>query len=264
VSADAHSVALSVDGAAIHGVWWRPAEAGKPALVFLHDGLGSTQSLRNFPADVAARAALPAFGYDRWGYGRSDAPPGLPAGFMEDCASRLPRVLAAAGIGEHIVIGHSDGGTIALIYAAARPPGLLGAVSIAAHVQADGASLYQLDRHGRMAAAGECPDWLVRFQGEKARAVALMGEWVRVWQESFAAGWTLHDVLPRIACPLLALHGEHDDYGEAGQLSAIAAAVPHAETALLPGLAHFPQLDDPAGVAGRVAAFIAGLAPRRA
>jgi pimeloyl-ACP methyl ester carboxylesterase len=256
VTGGPESVPLSADGAAIHGVWWRPKQDGRPTLVFLHDGLGSVESLRGFPSDVAEAAALPAFGYDRWGYGRSAARPRLPAGLMEDCAARLPRILAAAGIADHIVIGHSDGGTIALLHAAANPSGLLGAVSIAAHVQEDSASHFQLDRHGAMARAGECPDWLVRFQGEKMRAVALMSEWVRVWQESFAAGWTLRDVLQRIRCPLLALHGAEDDYGEVGQLKTIARAVPRAETRILDGLGHFPHLDDPAGVTARVAAFV--------
>lgn len=255
MTAAAKDISLTVDGVAIHGAWWRPPGAGKPVLVFLHDGLGSTESLRAFPSDVAEATALPAFGYDRWGYGRSDPRPDLPAGFMEDCAARLPRVLDAAGIGEHIVIGHSDGGTIALLHAAANPPGLRAAVSIAAHVQEDAASHFQLARHGRMAAAGECPDWLVRFQGGRARAVRLMAEWVRVWQESFAAGWHLRDVLPAIRCPLLALHGEEDDYGEPGQLAAIAACVPRAETRLLPGLAHFPHMDDPGGIARLVTGF---------
>jgi pimeloyl-ACP methyl ester carboxylesterase len=255
VTGDTNSVSLTVDGAAIHGVWWRPPAADMPALVFLHDGLGSIESLRGFPAEVASATALPAFGYDRWGYGRSDARPGLPAGFMEDCAARLPRVLDAAGIGEHIVVGHSDGGTIALLHAAANPRGLRAAVSIAAHVQEDAASHFQLTRHGRMAAADECPDWLVRFQGDRARAVRLMAEWVRVWQEAFATGWHLRDVLPAIRCPLLALHGEKDDYGEPGQLDTIRDCVPHAETHLLPGLAHFPHLDDPGGVARLVAGF---------
>jgi len=255
VTAGGRSVSLTVDGAAIHGVWWREPEAGKPVLVFLHDGLGSTESLRGFPAAVADAAALPAFGYDRWGYGRSDARPELPSGLMEECAARLPRVLAAAGIGAHIVIGHSDGGTIALIHAASSPPGLRAAVSIAAHVHDDDASHRQLARHAAMAEAGDCPDWLVRFQGERGRAPRLMAEWVRVWQESFAAGWHLREALRAIRCPLLALHGENDDYGEPGQLATIAACVPHAETRLLPGLGHFPHLDDPEGVTAEVAAF---------
>jgi pimeloyl-ACP methyl ester carboxylesterase len=256
VSDGPRSVTLAVEDAAIHGVWWREPAAGKTTLVFLHDGLGSVQSLRSFPDAVAKATFLPAFGYDRWGYGQSDARPDLPDHFMADCAARVGAVLAEAGIGDHIVIGHSDGGTIALMYAALNPPGLKGAVSISAHVQADDASHYQLDRHGRMAESGECPDWLVRFQGGKERAVRLMGEWVRTWQADFAEGWNLRDTMARITCPLLALHGEHDDYGETDQLKTIAASVPHAETATLLGLGHFPHLDDPDGVTRRVAAFV--------
>lgn len=247
---------LSVDGVGVYTRWWRAKPQDGPVLVFLHDGLGSMESLRGFPGTVADALGLAAFGYDRWGYGRSAARPDLPADFMEDCAARLPGVLAAAGIGDYAMIGHSDGGTIALLHAMTNPSGLLATVSIAAHAHDDAASTAQLARHGAMAAAGEAPDWLVRFQGERPRALRLMAEWVRVWRASFDAGWDLTERLRAIRGPLLALHGENDDYGLPGQLATIAAAVPHAQTTLLPGLGHFPQLDDEATVVGRIVDFL--------
>jgi pimeloyl-ACP methyl ester carboxylesterase len=224
--------------------------------VFLHDGLGSIESLRGFPEHLAEATGLAAFGYDRWGYGRSDARAILPVPIMEDYAARLPRVLEAAGIAEHIVIGHSDGGSIALLHAMANPAGLRASVSIAAHVQNDTASRTQLARHGEMASSDQIPDWLIRFQGERARAAHLMEQWVRAWRATFAGGWDLGERLATIHGPLLALHGECDDYGEPGQLAAIRRAVPHAECDLLPGLAHFPHLDDPEGVVARIAEFV--------
>ncbi|MEE8334615.1 MAG: alpha/beta hydrolase [Alphaproteobacteria bacterium] len=245
-----------LDGVEIFTRWWRPAEDDGPVLVFLHDGLGCTDSLRDFPDALAGALGLGAFGYDRWGYGRSAARPELPVDLMEDCAARLPRLLEAAGIDDYAVIGHSDGGTIALLHAMTNPPGLHATVSIAAHVHDDDASTARLARHGTMAAAGKAPDWLVRFHGEKARATRLMAEWVRVWRASFDAGWDLTERLGEIQGPLLALHGAADDYGLAGQLATIAAAVPHAETLLLPGLGHFPHLEDEAAVVTRVAEFL--------
>jgi pimeloyl-ACP methyl ester carboxylesterase len=137
-----------------------------------------------------------------------------------------------------------------------NPPGLRATVSIAAHVHDDGASHFQLDRHGALAAADEIPDWLERFQGERGRARRLAAEWTRVWKAAFADGWNLTGRLAAIRGPLFALHGEKDDYGEPGQLATIRAAVPHAESALLPGLGHFPHLDDPDGVVARVADFV--------
>lgn len=252
---------IQLDGIEIFTRWWRARERGDggPVLVFLHDGLGSTDSLRGFPGALGGALGLPAFGYDRWGYGRSAARPELPAGLMDECAARLPRLLEAAGIDDYAVIGHSDGGTIALLHAMTNPPGLRATVSIAAHVHDDDAATAQLARHGAMAAAGEAPDWLVRFQGEKARAIRLMAEWVRVWRASFDAGWDLTERLGEIRGPLLALHGVTDDYGLAGQLATIAGAVPHAETMLLPGLGHFPHLEDEAAVVGPAAEFLAPL-----
>jgi len=247
---------VSVDGIGIFMRWWRAAPTAGPVLVFVHDGLGSTESLRGFPDALADALGLAAFGYDRWGYGRSAPRPDLPAGFMEDCAARLPRVLDTAGIDDYAVIGHSDGGTIALLHAMTNPPGLRATVSIAAHVHDDAASTAQLARHAAMAAAGAAPDWLVRFQGDRARALRLMAEWVRVWRASFDAGWNLTGRLGAIREPLLALHGAADDYGLPGQLATIAAAVAHAETMLLPGLGHFPQLEDEAAMVTRIAEFL--------
>ena len=247
---------LTVDGVRLFARWWRPAVAGRPTLVFLHDGLGSVESLRRFPEQLAEATGLAAFGYDRWGYGKSDARAVLPVPIMEDYAARLPRVCEAAGIGEHIVVGHSDGGSIALLYAMTNPPGLRATVSIAAHVQNDTASRTQLERHGEMASSDRIPDWLIRFQGDRLRAMRLMAEWVRAWRATFASGWNLAERLKTIRGPLLALHGEYDDYGEPGQLTAIHQSVPHAECDLLPRLAHFPHLDDPDGVVGRIAEFV--------
>jgi pimeloyl-ACP methyl ester carboxylesterase len=107
-----------------------------------------------------------------------------------------------------------------------------------------------------MASSDHIPDWLIRFQGERVRAARLMEEWVRAWRATFAGGWDLGERLAAISGPLLALHGECDDYGEPRQLAAIRRAVSHAECDLLPGLAHFPHLDDPEGVVARIAEFV--------
>ena len=94
------AVSIAVDGARLHGEWCAEPVAGRPALVFLHDGLGSVENWRGLPARIGRRLGTGAFAYDRWGYGRSDGRAPFPIDFIEQEAARLPRILRIAGIGD--------------------------------------------------------------------------------------------------------------------------------------------------------------------
>ena len=249
------AVAVALDGARLHGEWCADPVAGRPALVFLHDGLGSVETWRGLPARLGRRLRTGAFAYDRPGYGRSERRAPFPADFIEQEAARLPAILRAAGIGDHAAVGHSDGGTIALLHAARNPAGLKATVSLSAHVHRDRLAEAHLHRFRTRAADGTLPDWMARFHGDKAADVASC--WSETWLEIFAAGWDIAPALASIAGPLLALHGETDAYGVPGQLDAIARAVPHADARLLPGIDHFPHLEDPDGTDAAIAAFLA-------
>ncbi len=249
------AVALSVDGARLYGEWCAEPAPGRPTLVFLHDGLGSVEAWRGLPARLGTRLGAGAFAYDRRGYGRSDGCTPFPADFIQREAARLTEILRLAGIGDHATVGHSDGGTIALLHAARNPAGLRATVSLASHVHRDALAEAQLRRFRDDAARGTLPAWMARFHG--AKAVDVASSWSAAWLELFAAGWDITPEIAAIAGPLLALHGEDDSYGIAGQLDSIARAAPHADARLLPGIGHFPHLDDPAGTEAAVAAFLA-------
>lgn len=248
---------LAIDGIRLCAEWRRPLRPDAPALVFLHDGLGSMASLRSFPEALAERTALPAFAYDRYGYGGSDAPERFETYFMEAAAERLEAVLAAAGIPDAVHVGHSDGGTIALLHAARHPARVRAVVSIAAHVRRDRLTLAQMHRHRRMVETGEIPPWMTRFHG--ARGAHLLDCWTEAWLRPEYDTWDVTDAIRPLAAPLLALQGANDEYGLPDQLAAIAEAVPHAEAELMPGLGHFVHLEDMDGVTGRIAAFLAPL-----
>ena len=250
------AVAIAVDGARLHGEWCAEPVAGRPALVFLHDGLGSVETWRGLPARLGRRLGTGAFAYDRRGYGRSDGRAPFPIDFIEQEAARLPEILRLAGIGDHAAIGHSDGGTIALLHAAGNPAGLKATVSLSSHVHRDPRAEEHLHRFRKHAAEGTLPAWMARFHDAKAADVAAC--WSATWLEIFAADWDIAPALATIAGPLLALHGGNDAYGVAGQLENIASAVPHAEARLLAGIDHFPHLEDPAGTDEAIAAFLAG------
>jgi len=246
---------LLVDGVRIHAEWRRPPVAGKPALVFLHDGLGSVETLRQLPEMVADRLGLGAFAYDRIGYGRSDAGFPWPTFFMEAAAKLLPRILDAAGIGDCVLIGHSDGGTVALLYAATAPERVRAAVTISAHIFLDRLTNEQLARHAKMVADGEIPSFMTRFHGARGRDV--LAAWTGALAHPGYAGWDLRATIRGIRAPLLALQGADDAYGLPKQIEGIKEAVPHAEVELMPGLGHFPHVEDPERIAARVAAFVA-------
>ncbi len=250
----AGAVRLTVDGRGIFGVWRRPAVARRPVLVFLHDGLGSVGTLRKFPAQLGEAMGLPAFAYDRLGYGRSDDVDRFPADFMGDAADRLERVLDAAGIEDCCLVGHSDGGTVALLHGARYRGRVRAIVTIAAHVRRDELTYGQVLRHQKMVEDGEVPDWMARFHG--ARAEHLLRNWAEVWQRTLYDSWDISEEIASIGVPLLSMQGSEDAYGLPSQLASIGAAVPHARTEMIAGLGHFPQLEDPERIVALAQGFL--------
>ena len=248
------TVLLDVGGHRIFGVWHGPRGGRRPVLVFLHDGLGSVGTLRKFPARLGAALDLPAFAYDRLGYGRSDEVGDFPDDFMGTEADRLESVLDAAGIADCCLVGHSDGGTVALLHGARHHGRVRAIVTIAAHVRRDRLTLGQVLRHQKMAEDGDVPDWMPRFHGDRARRLMLL--WAKTWQRTLYDDWDIGDEISSIRAPLLAIQGTEDAYGLPSQLESIAAAVGHAETDLVDGLGHFPHLEDAVHIVGRIREFL--------
>ncbi|MGE4047756.1 MAG: alpha/beta fold hydrolase, partial [Acetobacteraceae bacterium] len=128
--------AITLDGRRLEMAWWGPGGDQAPTLVFLHEGLGSVELWRDVPERLAAMTEWGAFAYSRFGYGRSSPTPlPRPMTYMqEEALDVLPRVLDAAGIRRAVLVGHSDGGSIAAIHAGGtQDPRLLGIVMMAAH-----------------------------------------------------------------------------------------------------------------------------------
>lgn len=245
---------LTVDDRPVFGVWRTPKVAGKPALVFLHDGLGSVGTMRRFPEQTGAAMGLPSFVFDRLGYGRSDREEKFPTDFMGEAADHLERVLDAAGIENCCLVGHSDGGTVALLHGARYRGRVRAIVTIAAHVRRDELTYGQVMRHNEMFEAGEIPDWMERFHG--SRAAHLMKCWTDVWQKTLYDSWDISDEVAGIEAPLMSIQGSEDAYGLPSQLESIGNAVSHARIEMIDGLGHFPQLEDSERVVGLVKGFL--------
>ena len=238
---------VAAGGKRLEYEWLGPGPAAAPTLVFLHDGQGCVDTWRDFPAALAAATGCGALVYSRAGYGGSDASPGpWPVSFMHDEAlAALPQVVAALGVRDGFLVGHSDGASISLIYAAtsgAGAPGgwLRGMALEAPHVFVEPVCLESI---AKLPALYRQPDlWrrMVRHHGANAQACS--ESWVEVWLRPEFRSWSIEDLLPRVRCPVLAIQGDQDPYGTLDQLRAVAAGCAGpAETLVLPGCGHTPH-----------------------
>lgn len=254
-----HRFDLHAAGRRLHAERLSPLHAaGGPTLVFLHEGLGSIGQWRHFPAELCAQTHLPGLVYERWGYGQSEPLIGpRPDDYLErEARDSLPEVLAACGIGEPpILFGHSDGGSIALLFAAAHPERTRAVICEAAHVLIEDVCLAGI----RLACAaydqGPLRDALRRYHG--ANTETMFRGWGDTWLRPERRDWNIEAELRRVACPALVIQGEDDEYGTRAQVDAIAAGVSGpAEILWLPGCAHIPHQQAREAVLAAAARFI--------
>jgi pimeloyl-ACP methyl ester carboxylesterase len=233
---------------------------GMPSLVFLHEGLGTMAAWGDVPDALCQATGCPGVIYERLGYGASDPRPlPWPAHVLEQEAETvLPALLDALNVDRPVLIGHSDGGTIALLYAAAFPERALAVITLAAHVVLDElthAGVAALERAWR---EGNLHSELERLHGPGAET--LFRGWSGVWLDPARRAWSIVDRLARIICPVLAIQGTDDEYGLPAQLDAIVDGVAGpAERVPVPNCAHDPHHHARAVVLERVAGFVRSL-----
>jgi pimeloyl-ACP methyl ester carboxylesterase len=236
------------------------ARPGMPTLVFLHEGLGTIAVWGDVPDALCRAIGCPGLIYERPGYGASDPRPlPWPADVLEQEAEIvLPALLEALKIGRPVLIGHSDGGTIALLYAAAFPERVCAVVTLAAHVVLDELTLAGVSALERSWREGELRAELERVHGPGIDT--LFRGWFGLWLDPARRAWSIVDRLPRIICPVLAIQGADDEYGLPAQLDSIADGVAGpAERMLVPNCAHDPHHEARAVVLERVAGFVRAL-----
>jgi len=238
-------------------------QSGLPTLVFLHEGLGTIAMWGDVPDAVCHATGCPGVIYERPGYGASDPRP-VPWPdniFEQEAEIVLPALLEALGIDRPVLIGHSDGGTIALLYAAAFPERVCGVITLAAHVVLDEVTFAGLSALERSWREGSLHAELQRFHGPGAET--LFRGWSELWLDPARRAWSIVDRLPRITCPVLAIQGADDEYGLPAQLDAIVDGVAGpAERALVPNCAHDPHHQARADVLERVTRFVRSLSHR--
>ena len=231
-----------------------------PVLVFLHEGLGCAALWRDFPDRAAAETGAGALVYSRLGYGGSSLPAGgaFPLDYMHvEAERRLPAILAALDIERPLLVGHSDGGSIALIHAGAFPDAVAGLVLIAPHVFVEDCSVRAIAEARRAFDKDGLGKRLARWHRD---AAGTFDAWNLAWLDPRFRDWNIECRLPKVTAPLLAFQGEADPYGTRAQTDRIARQVSGpAEIVLLPGCGHAPWREAPETVMPAVTAFAARL-----
>jgi pimeloyl-ACP methyl ester carboxylesterase len=233
-------------------------DPARPTLVFLHEGLGSIRLWRDFPEQVARAAGCRALVYDRYGYGNSDVLREARVGpeFMHDGAlNELPELLENLEVERPILVGHSDGASIALIHAGTYP--VRGVAVMAPHVFIEDICVEAIGKATREFDAGELPARLGKYHRNARKTFHL---WADAWLDPAFRRWNIEEYLPRIRCPVLAIQGEQDEYGTMAQLDAIAGQVAGScELLKLPDCGHSPHKDQPERVLAALTGFIGSI-----
>ena len=251
---------LTAAGHRLEYEWIESTDADKPALVFLHEGLGSIRQWRDFPLRVSKATGCPALVYSRYGYGHSDVleEPRRSVRFMhEEALESLPAVLTETGIRAPILIGHSDGASIALIHAGAGHP-VRGLALMAPHVFVEEICVRSIEQARRDFETTDLPRRLGKYHRDPWRSFYL---WNDVWLDPEFLDWNIEDSLPGISCPVLAIQGRDDQYGTMAQLRAIALKVKGpCEVVELEDCGHSAFRDQPEATLEAVSRFVAGIA----
>lgn len=245
----------------IEHLWINAEAADRPLIIFLHEGLGSVSMWRDFPQRLCDAVGACGLVYSRPGYGKSTThEPDLPPDprFMHRQAQEvLPALLKALGITAATrrpwLFGHSDGGTIALLYAAAHPGEVSGIIVMAPHIMVEdvtvasiaaaSAAYRQTDLRERLARHHDDPD-------------STFLEWSRVWLHPDFRAWSIDAELHMLRCPVLAIQGHDDEYGSLAQIRGIASRVPQTRLLELPNCRHSPHRDQPDQVLQAVVSFM--------
>lgn len=229
---------------------------GAPAMVFLHEGLGSVSLWRDFPQRVADATGCEAVVYSRYGHGRSD--PLLAsrevAYLHDEALLALPEFLDRLAIERPFLLGHSDGGSIALIHAGGCRRPVRGIIAMAPHVLVEDITLAGI---ARARAAYRTTDLPRRLGRHHSHGDAVFRGWNDIWLRPDFRAWNIEAYLPDIAAPILAIQGEDDEYGTLDQIERIARQAKDVDLVKLADCRHSPHRDQPEAVIAAVSAFVA-------
>jgi pimeloyl-ACP methyl ester carboxylesterase len=242
--------------------WLNAERATAPIALFLHEGLGSIAMWRDWPQQLCDRLGMRGLVYSRPGYGRSTPRPRdvkWPVDFMAHQARDvLPALLDALGIEDEErrrmwLVGHSDGGSISLLYASAFPKLLRGAIVIAPHVFVEEISVRSISQ---AKLAYEQTDLRKKLSRYHADVDSAFYGWNDIWLDPAFKAWNIVRELGSIECPLLAVQAHDDHYGTMAQIDAIARAVKGTQLCKLHQGGHSPHREAPQALSDAVVSFV--------
>lgn len=247
---------LSLDGRQIEYRFVQPPEPAGIDIVMLHEGLGSAAMWRDFPERLAAATGARTLIYSRYGYGRSTpiTHPRRVDYMHEEAQVWLPAMLERLEIRRPVLFGHSDGASIALIYAAGPHSEASGVVALAPHVKVEEITVRSI---AQAKAAYERTDLRERLSRYHSDVDSAFWGWNRIWLDPAFRSWNIEASLSQIRCPVLAIQGEDDEYGTMEQIASIGRAVGESRLLALPDCRHSPHRDHPEAVIEAARQFIA-------
>ena len=235
---------IQVNGKILESVWYGPAPEDAPTLIFLHEGLGSVSMWKDFPQKLSRQTGFGALVYSRFGYGKSEKyelP--LSLNFMhQEGLEVLPEIIARCRIQQYVLVGHSDGASIALIHAGSDSSDkLLGIVNEAPHVFCESLTISSIEKLRENFNSGNLRE---RLKKHHKNINLTFNGWADVWLDDEFTKWNIESSLPRIKVPQLIIQGNDDEYGTLAQVEAISRQSGGiVKTCFMDNFAHSPHLD---------------------
>lgn len=230
-----------------------------PLMIFLHEGLGSVAMWKDWPQQLCARAGLRGLVYSRYGYGRSTPRPAhelwAPDYMLIQARDDLPALLRALRLDDErpLLFGHSDGGTIALLYAALYPERTRGIAIAAPHIFVEDRTIEAIAEVRDLYDSTGLRDRLGRYHSDPDSA---FWAWNRAWLNPPFRDWDIRATIASIRCPVLAIQGEGDEYASLEQITGIRDVVAHTECIALPDCGHSPHKDQPEALERAIQAWL--------
>jgi len=246
-----------VDGKRLETLLLSPAPKA-PTIVMLHEGLGSMAMWKDFPAKLAQATGCRVLVYSRYGHGKSQC---LAEKYSVDFMHReaqvvLPELLRQFQIHRPILLGHSDGASIALICAGTHPQQVRALILEAPHVFVEDSGLQSIAGIRTLFESTDLPKKLARYHNH---AEEVFFGWNNIWLDPDFRKWNIEEYLTPITCPVLVLQGEDDEYGTLAQVQAIQRCIPSAQALILRKCGHSPHREHPHLTLEAIATFVSML-----
>jgi pimeloyl-ACP methyl ester carboxylesterase len=237
--------------------WIGVRNSAQPVVVFLHEGLGSIAMWKDFPEKFCLRNGFTGLVFSRYGYGQSTPRPPeerWPVSFMHAQAHEvLPAIFSHFGLSRPWLFGHSDGASIALLYAARHSENLSGIVVVAPHIFVEDLTIESIRVAREVYLTQDLRAKLGRYH---ANIDSAFWGWNDIWLDPAFRAWNIESELTAITCPVMAIQGADDEYGTLEQIYGIQRIIPASRIVVLPQCGHSPHRDQPDALSNEAADFI--------